>query len=126
MYEKVGEMAYYGSYSLTTYVTKFNLTVFLLTTVAPFAMLVIINALVISTKLKMSPLKMIRKDMTKSKRKKAVKLPHFKFMNRFRIRIILQNISSYLTLFAGIFFADVLLLFGLMMTPLLNHYKKES
>lgn len=89
-------------------------------------MLVIINALVISTKLKMSPLKMIRKDMTKSKRKKAVKLPHFKFMNRFRIRIILQNISSYLTLFAGIFFADVLLLFGLMMTPLLNHYKKES
>lgn len=123
--KKVGEMAYYGSYSLTTYVTKFNLTVFLLTTVAPFAMLVIINALVISTKLKMSPLKMIRKDMTKSKRKKAVKLPHFKFMNRFRIRIILQNISSYLTLFAGIFFADVLLLFGLMMTPLLNHYKKE-
>lgn len=123
--KKVGESAYYGSYSLTTYVTKFNVTTFLATTVAPFAMLVIINALVISSKLKLSPLKMIRRDMGRSKRKKAVKLPHFKFMNRFRIRIIFQNISSYITLFAGIFFADVLLLFGLMMTPLLTHYQNE-
>ena len=39
--------------------------------------------------------------------------------------IILQNKSSYLTLFIGIFFANVLLLFGMMMKPLLDHYQEE-
>ena len=57
---------------------------------------------------------------------KAVRLPDFKFFNRFRLRIILQNKSSYLTLFIGIFFANVLLLFGMMMKPLLDHYQEEN
>ena len=63
--------------------------------------------------------------LSASKRKKAVRLPDFKFFNRFRLRIILQNKSSYLTLFIGIFFANVLLLFGMMMKPLLDHYQEE-
>ena len=54
-----------------------------------------------------------------------MRLPNFKFFNRFRLRIILQNRSSYLTLFIGIFFANVLLLFGMMMKPLLDHYQEE-
>lgn len=123
--KSVGESAYYGSYSLTTYVTRFDLSAFINTTVIPFVLLVIVNAIIISSKLRISPLRFIRRDLSRSKRKKAVKLPHFKFMNRFRIRIIFQNMSSYLTLFVGICFADVLLLFGMMMSPLLSHYQDE-
>ena len=33
--------------------------------------------------------------------------------------------SSYVTLFVGMLFANVLLLFGMMMVPLLNHYQNE-
>ena len=55
-----------------------------------------------------------------------MRLPGFKFFNRFRLRIVLQNKSSYLTLFVGIFFANVLLLFGMMMKPLLDHYQEET
>ena len=84
-----------------------------------------INLILISRKLRLSPLKFLRHDLSASKRKKAVRLPDFKFFNRFRLRIILQNKSSYLTLFIGIFFANVLLLFGMMMKPLLDHYQEE-
>lgn len=32
---------------------------------------------------------------------------------------------AYLTLFIGIIFANILLLFGMMMSPLLSHYQDE-
>lgn len=55
-----------------------------------------------------------------------MRLPNFKFFNRFRIRILIQNRASYLTLFIGIVFANILLLFGMMMSPLLSHYQEET
>lgn len=116
---------YYGNYSLPTYETHWNADAFILTTVVPIVIMLGINLLLISRKLRLSPLKFLRHDLSTSKRKKAVRLPNFKFFNRFRLRIILQNKSSYLTLFIGIFFANVLLLFGMMMKPLLDHYQEE-
>ena len=116
---------YYGSYSLPTYETRWNADAFILTTVVPVVIMLGINLILISRKLRLSPLKFLRHDLSSSKRKKAVRLPDFKFFNRFRLRIILQNKSSYLTLFIGIFFANVLLLFGMMMKPLLDHYQEE-
>lgn len=47
----------------------------------------------------------------------------FRFFNRFRIRVILQNLSNYLVLFVGILFANMLLLFGLGLPVVLDHYK---
>ena len=117
---------YYGSYSLPTYETRWNADAFVLTTVVPVLIMLAINLVLIARKLRLSPLKFLRHDLSTSKRKKAVRLPGFKFFNRFRLRIILQNKSSYLTLFVGIFFANVLLLFGMMMVPLLDHYQKET
>ena len=55
-----------------------------------------------------------------------MRLPNFQFFNRFRLRILIQNRASYLTLFIGIVFANVLLLFGMMMGPLLSHYQEET
>lgn len=116
---------YYGSYSLPTYETRWNADAFVLTTGIPVILMLVINLLLIAGKLRLSPLKFLRHDLTTSRRKKAMRLPNFKFFNRFRLRIILQNRSSYLTLFIGIFFANVLLLFGMMMKPLLDHYQEE-
>lgn len=85
-----------------------------------------LKAWMIYSKLRMSPLRFIRRDLSKSKRKKAVKLPHFRFFTRFRIRVILQNLPSYIVLFIGVTFAIVLLMFGMMMSPLLKHYQDET
>lgn len=55
-----------------------------------------------------------------------MKLPDIRFFDRFRLHIILQNKSSYITLFVGIVFANILLLFGMMMAPLLDHYQEQT
>lgn len=39
--------------------------------------------------------------------------------------MILQNRSAYITLFVGILFANILLLFGLIMPPVLDNFKTE-
>ena len=117
---------YYGSYSLPTYETRWNAEAFCLTTLVPFVIMAVINVVLIRGKLKISPLRFLRKDLGSTRRSKAVRLPNFKFFNRFRIRILIQNRASYLTLFIGIVFANILLLFGMMMSPLLSHYQEET
>ena len=114
---------YYGSYSLPTYITIWNADAFILTTVYPLLIMIVTNGYVLIRRLQLSPLQFIRRDLTKNKKKKAIRLPHIKFFRRFRIRIILQNRSNYVTLFLGILFADVLMVFGLMMGPLIKDYQ---
>lgn len=123
VFKNVVVAMYYGSYSLPTYTTVWNGEAFVLTTVVPVIIMLVVNVAMISRKLSLSPLRFLRRDINRTRRKKAVKLPHFKFFTRFRIRIILQNLSGYVTLFVGIAFAYILLLFGTMMHPLLDHYQ---
>ena len=46
-------------------------------------------------------------------------------MKRFRMRILFQNIPNYVILFIGILFANLILLFGFMFGPLLDHFEQE-
>lgn len=124
VFKELGAWLYYNSYSLTTYKTRWNADAFILTTVVPVILMLIINLLVVSRRLSLSPLKFLRHDLSRRQKKKALRLPHYKFFTRFRLRIILQNISGYVTLFLGILFANVLLLFGMMMNPILEHYQE--
>lgn len=117
---------YYGSYSLPAYETRWNVDAFLLTTVIPVILMLVINLVIIYRKLGLSPLQFLRRDLTRRRRKKAIRLPHFSFFTRFRLRIILQNMPSYVTLLIGITFANILLLFGMMMSPLLAHFQQET
>lgn len=116
---------YYGSYSLPTYKTIWNSEAFILTTIIPMIIMLITNLVSLAHRLKLSPLRFIRRDLSSQKKKKAVKLPHMKFFTRFRLRIVIQNRSSYITLVIGIVFANILFLFGMMMSPLLSHYQEE-
>ena len=116
---------YYGSYSLPTYHTLWNADAFLLTTVVPVIIMLVINIVIIGCRLKLSSLKFLRRDLSGKQKKKAMRLPAFGFFNRFRLRIIIQNMPNYITLFIGILFANVLLLFGIMLGPMLTHYQNE-
>lgn len=117
---------YYGSYSLPIYQTVWNLEAFVLTTVIPFIIMLVINVWIISTKLELSPLKFLKHDLTIKVKKKSFRLPtNIKFFSRFRLRIIFQNMPNYITLFIGILFANFIFLFGLMFEPLLDKYQKD-
>ena len=115
---------YYGSYSLPTYVTVWSSEAFFKTTLIPMAIMVTITYVILRKKLSLSPLKLIRRDISGKKQINAVKLgKNIRFFDRFRIRILIQNKSSYLILFVGLLFANVLLFFGMMLPPLLVHFQ---
>mgnify|MGYP006891100013 FL=1 len=117
---------YYGSYSLPTYVTVWNAEAFLLTTVVPVIIMFVVNYAVLHHKLKLSPLKFLRRDLSSRKQRYAVYLsPRMKIFSRFRLRVIFQNISNYFVLFVGIIFANLLLMFGLLLPSALDHYQLE-
>lgn len=116
---------YYHSYSLPTYETVWNTEAFILTTVIPCIIILVVNLLVLSSALSLPPLQFLRHELKKKKKNKAVKLPEFKFLTRFRIRIIIQNIPAYLTMFIGILLASIMLMFGMLMKPLLDNFKTE-
>ena len=125
IFEKIVADMYYNSYSLTTYVTRWNLEAFILTTIVPFVIMLVVNLVILMNKLSLSPLKFLRHDLNKKQKKKVLKLTKFNFFTRFRLRVIFQNMPNYITLFIGILFASILLLFGMMMSPLLDNYKEE-
>lgn len=117
---------YYGSYSLPTFETCWNAEAFVKTTIVPLLIMFFINLFVLSRKLSISPLKFIRRDLSRRKKKKAIRLnTKIGIMSRFRLRIIFQNIPNYITIFIGILFANLILLFGLMFGPLLDNYQNE-
>ena len=117
---------YYGSYSLPTYVTVWNGEAFGLTTLVPVVIMLVVNYGVLRHKLKLSPLKFLRGDLSGRKQKRAIYLsPKMKIFSRFRLRVIFQNMSNYMVLFIGILFANLLLMFGLLLPSALSHYQVE-
>ena len=82
---------YYGSYSLPTYVTIWNAEAFLLTTVVPVIIMILINYAVLRYRLQLSPLKFLRRDFSGKKQKRAMYLsPKIGIFSRFRLRVIFQ------------------------------------
>ena len=95
---------YYGSYSLPTYVTLWNAEAFLLTTVIPVFIMFVVNYAILHRKLKLSPLKFLRRDLSKRKQKKAFPLSSkINIFARFRLRVI----------------------FGLLLPSVLDHYQTD-
>lgn len=122
---RVSAGLYYASYSLPTYEARWNGEAFWLTTVVPVAMMALINGGMLGRSLGYSPLQFIKNEIGRISRGKpfplAVGIP---FFNRFGLRILLQNGGSYLLLFLGILFANLLLMFGTTLPPALTHYQE--
>ena len=118
---------YLGSYSLTSYKTLWNATAFIETTVVPVLIMALINFVLLARKLSLSPLKFLRRDLKRRQRKKAFKLnTKMKIMTRFKLRVFFQNIPNYITIFVGILFAEIILVFGTMFSPLLDYVAEET
>lgn len=117
---------YYHSYSFPTYHTIWSGEAFWKTTLIPVALMIVINYLFISRKLSLSPMKFMRKDLSRNSRKRALKLTHGKFMHRFRLRVLLQNIPNYIVLFAGVFFVMLMLVFAMGFSSSLRIYQEDA
>ena len=117
---------YYNSYSLPTYETVWNPGAFVKTTLIPLILMFVVNLIVIIRMMQHTPLQFLRHDLKQSGKKKAVRLPRWKFMSRFRLRIMFQNMANYLILFFGIFFIMVMLAMAVGMPDTLDYYKKNT
>ena len=116
---------YYNSYSLPTYVTIWNADAFVQTTAVPILIMAVITWATLRYSLGLSPLRFLRRDLSRRRTKKAFPLSSvIPFFDRFRMRIIAQNMPSYLILLVGIFFANILLIFGLALPQALDHYQE--
>lgn len=116
---------YRNSYSLTTYKTLWNPSAFVLSTVVPIVLMLIINLTVLASKLKLSPLKFLRHDLKKNSNKKAMRLnTKIPFMTRFSLRIFFTNLPGYIVMIIGILFGAVLISFGDMMPRMMDEYKE--
>lgn len=126
VFKNVVVSMYYNSYSLPTYQTIWNPDAFFKTTLLPVILMFAVNLVVIMKMLQHTPLQFLRQDLKKTKRKKAIRLPRWRFLSRFRLRIILQNIPNYIILFAGIFFIMVMLAMAVGMPDTLKFYKENA
>lgn len=115
---------YYTNYSLPTFVLIWNADAFIRTTVVPVILMIVINYVIIAEKMNLSPMKFLRRDLSKRQKKKAFKLnTKIGIMKRFRLRIIFQNMPNYLTLIFGVFFANVIMILGIAFPALLENHQ---
>ncbi len=122
LFKQLAVDIYYNSYGLPTFEVIWNAEAFVKTTVIPVILMLVINLVSLIRVMKLSPLKFIRRDLSRKKNKKAVRLnSKLGIMTRFRTRIILQNIPNYITIVVGVFLANVILLFGMGMPELLDN-----
>ena len=114
---------YYNSYSLPTYKTLWTPDAFIKTTVVPIVLMFVINLVIIIKTLKLPPLRFLRRDLKRVKRSKAVRLPRWSFLKRFRLRVFIQNIPNYFMLFIGVSFIMLLLSMAVGMPSTLKYYQ---
>ncbi len=117
---------YYGSYSLPPYYATWSWGVFFQTTVVPVAVLVLVTLVGLLRKMGHTPLQFLRHETSKGSVKRGFALPErLSFTARFRLRVFLRNLGNFATLFVGIGFASLLLLFSLAILPTMSHYAEN-
>ena len=117
---------YYNSYSLPPYVASFHADVLFLTTILPLVVLIVVNWRGLAKRLGHTPLQFLRHETRTASSKAQRNLPkRWKFISRFRVRVLLGNLSNFAILFLGIMFSSLLLVFGLCMMPTVDHYAQS-
>ncbi|MBO4336673.1 MAG: permease [Lachnospiraceae bacterium] len=117
---------YYQSYSLPACEAVWSNTALVKTTVIPLILMFFVNLFVIVKKLQLSPLRFLRHDLKRTKRTRAMRLPGWSFLRRFRLRILFQNMPNYLVLIFGVVFIELMLCFAFGMPDSLDHYSDNA
>ena len=116
---------YLSSYSLTDYSVVWDASAFILSTVVPIVLMLLINLFVLAKKLRLSPLKFLRHDLRKNRNKKAMRLnTKIPFRTRFSLRIFFTNLPGYIVMIVGIMFGAILIAFADMFPRMLDDYSK--
>lgn len=125
-FKKAVVALYYNSYSLPTYETVWTPDAFVKTTVIPVLLMIAINLVIISRRMRFSPLRFLRKDLSSSRKRRSTKLPDISFIRRFRLRILLQNLPGYFMLTVGIFFVMIMLAMAVGMPETLKYHQDHA
>lgn len=108
----------------TEYEVLWSAEAFIDTTVIPLILMIVINFAVISSKMKLSPLKFLRNELKKNPKKKAFRLnTKIPFAARFRLRVLFRNIPSCIVMICGIILGAVIIIFDEMFGTLFKDYK---
>lgn len=117
---------YYNSYSIPPYSAQLNPRVLAITALLPYIMLVGIAFFGLARKLKCTPLQFLRHETSTRSKRHSLHLPaRLPFTTRFRLRVFLRNLSQFVTLFFGIMFASMLMLFAMCLMPVMENYAAE-
>ena len=117
---------YRSMYSFGKAETIWNQEAFIKTTLVPSLIMILINLAILMWKMRISPLLFLRRQTSARGKKRAPRLSaKLPFTWRFRIRIILQNTSNYVTMAVGVILAGAIIIFGLMFQPLLEEVAKR-
>lgn len=122
VYISVYRNMYYTSFDLPNYESYFNLEALILTTIIPFAIILVFNLLYIVSKLKFTPLEFLKKNLKKNRKHFNISLLSKNFLSQFRSRVFLANIGDFLVIIIGTFITSILLLFGLGAEPTFDGY----
>ncbi len=114
---------YYNTFSLPPLILNLNIEAFILTTVIPIILMIIINYFLLRKKLGLKTIKFLRNDIRRSKNKNIKLSPKIPFKTRFKLRILFDNIGNFVILFLGIFLASLLMLFSIGLKPVIEHYE---
>ena len=115
---------YYGSYSLPPFHVWWSWEIFVECAVVPAVALILITLVGLLRKIGKTPLQFLRHEASgKAGTERGLQLPErMGFVSRFRLRVFLRNLGNFATLFVGVAFASLLLLFGLAILPTMTHY----
>ena len=116
---------YYTSYNLPPFVPVLSLRAFALTTLIPLGIVWLVNRLLLMRYFRLSPLRFLRREFHRKKRKGNPPLEGFSLMRAARLRILAENRLNILALFFGMFIGNVLLLFSMALGPMFDDYTES-
>lgn len=124
VYKKYVEL-YYNSFDLPKFTPHITLRSFLITCIIPLLIYLVVNYLVINGSLRFKPLDFLRARLLKEKKKRKIKLNSLKFINKFKIRVLLDNKMNVAALLFGVFLANMILVFGISVKPVFSQYAQN-
>lgn len=113
---------YYTSYNLPPFVPILSLKAFAITTIIPLGIVWLVNRMLLLRYFRLSPLRFLRREFYRKKRKNAPTFDGFPFKRAARLRILSENRLNVLALFFGMFVGNLLLLFSVALGPMFDDY----
>ena len=122
---------YYNTYSLPPFESHFSLRAFLLTTLLPLGLLEGLTLIGLAWAMRRTPLEFLRHEKPQAgilarlrhRTDHGSRLPAgLPFTTRFRLRLLLRGLPSFITLFLGITLSSFLLLAGLALLPVVENF----